>query len=889
MGSFEDARLKLGQALGLRANKQVMEANLRFSEAESLLKRAMTEGPPQAQVYYTYARLLTELKRYSEAETEYERALNLDSTDSRIKDDYEKMRKRRQAAEFATIPLTPEPEIPSSPIELEENVPEVLPETPSPAPDMPLTDEPETVEASSQEADGYWALGVLKVEQDDVAGGEEAFQQALHLAPRHARTLTAYSLLLLNQQRYSEAEEYLALLAEVDPPAVERYFAGQTLDSNPDLLALQGLLYARQNELEAARPFLAKALELVPNQVTWAVAYIRSLTGPEHRHKAITWLQAAFARGLEEAALHREYAGLLAKQGQFDEVDRHLKRALLLDPNDVETQELRDQLQPRIKKYNDALRRMALALIKARDASSIKEAEALFEEALQIDSDHLPTLKAYATFLEQRGRFSDAERMWAMVALKTPEEAEAHFQAILDARGENSETLNGLARVLIQLGLLPQAEARLSRSLALAADNAEMLAQTLQLLAEILEKQGRYHDVAKLLGNNLTTVKANAKLSLRYAQFLAARRDYEEAKEFYHRAQELAPSDADIAVAWTAVKPRIDQFDRANLDMAWGWQQARLGNLAEAEQSYQQALAIDPGHRDTLSRYAQFLEEDGRSMEASSYLLRLAQFDPEAAEKHYQDRLPQLEHNIEGRCAYALLLQHLGRLAEAKEQFRLALAIQPAYLPALKPYLDLALQAGELREAELSLQHALADDDQIAELHWRYGNLLFRRHRYGLAGPKLKRAMELAGDTYKEAYDRLVGKLDQAREAELAWAWARQISETEPLEAESAFKEALAACSDHIPTLLDYSDFLQQQGRREEALVYLAQALEFDPYDERAVQLRNTVEGMSPEPHSPSEERLPVEDVAAETVQPQIQGTENLSTPPDPGEDMTHD
>ncbi len=817
-----------------------------------------------------------------EIDEPYWDAPGLAPTDEPIQADYEAVQVKRERDELAKMFEAVEAEASPTPpafepiVEEEEFMTKIALEVEEA---LPVEEVPAEAEMPSpQEADRHWALGVYRVEQGDLASAEEAFQQALGLAPRHAEALKAYGSLLLDQQRYAEAEEHLATLMEVDPLVVKTCLAGRPVDTSPPLLALYGSLHARQGELEAAEPLLRKALKLEPKRVEWIVAYVRLLNGLNRSLEAIEWLHNAFAQELDHAALHREYARLMAEQGQYEEVERHLKRALALEPDDPETLALRDELQAELEAYQAAYGYMALARIKAREGL-IHEAEVLFEEALQIDDDHLPTLKAYAEFLEQQERSSDADRMWAMVAAEVPEEAEAILQAILDTRGENSETLNGLARICIQLGRIDEAVERLRRSLDLAPDSPE----TLHLLADVLEGQGRRRDAETLLGDNLVAVEADPTLSLRYAQFLAARGDYDQAKEFYQRAQELAPGDAEAVRAWEEVAERIEQFDQASQEMAVGWVAAQSGNYAEAEIYYQQALAIDPEHVPTLRYYARLLEDTNRPVEASSYLVRLTQFDPKAAEEHYRSHLLGRGDNVEVRCGYALFLQGLGRLIEAREQFQLALAMDPAYRPALNPYVDLLLQEDEVRAAETALKLALKQDDAAAEIHCRYGDLLANRYRYELAGPHLARAVELSDDPrFRESYDRIAEKLGQVRKAELAWAPAKEKAETDPDKAEFLFQDAYAACPDHVPTLLDYGEFLLQRGRHEEALRYLREAARLDPYEERVAWLLVEPEAMPLEPSGLKKEESPLgEEGSAVRIQPELEAAASEPTSPE--------
>ena len=317
MGSLDDAKTSLSRALRLGAEGQTEEAERSFNEAERLLKEAITEDPANAQAHLTYARLLEARQQYDEAEVEYREARRLDPTDGTIQAAYETMQEKRQradevAAMLGSIEVEPLPTPLEPAVEEEVREAEIAPwvEEVPPVEEVPL----EVEIPSPQEADRHWALAVFRVEQGDLAGAEEAFQQALDLASRHTEALKAYGSLLLGQQRYAEAKEHLATLMEVDPSAVEACLAGRPIDTSPPLLALRGWLYARQGESEAAEPLLRKAVELEPERVEWVVAYAGLLVDLNRGQEAIEWLHDAFARELDDAALHREYARLMAEQ-----------------------------------------------------------------------------------------------------------------------------------------------------------------------------------------------------------------------------------------------------------------------------------------------------------------------------------------------------------------------------------------------------------------------------------------------------------------------------------------------------------------------------------------------------------------------------------------------
>ena len=818
----------------------------------------------------------------AEKEEPYRDAPGLAPTDEPIQAAYEAVQVERERDELAKMFEAVEAEASLTPpafepiVEEEEFMTEIALEVEEA---LPVEEVPVEAEIPSPQ-DRYWALGIYRVEQGDLASAEEAFKRALDFAPRHEGALKAYSSLLLDQQRYTEAEEHLATFMEVDPSAVDTCLAGR--DTSAPLLKLRGSLHARQGELEAAEPLLRKALELEPKRVEWIVTYAKLLDELNRRPEAIEWLRGALAQELDHVALHCEYIRLIAEQGQFDEVERYLRQAIDLHPDDPVLLALRDKLQPELEAYQNASGYMALAQIRAGEGST-HEAEALFEKALKIYSYHLPTLKAYAKFLEQQERFSYADRIRTMVAVKRPEETETILKEILNTRGESGETLNSLARICIELGRIDEAVEYLRRSLDIAPGSPE----TLHLLVDVLEGQGRRREAETLLGDNLVAVEADPKLSLQYAQLLAARGDYDQAKKFYQRARELAPDDPEVVRAWEEVAERIERFDRASEELAVGRVAAQSGNYAEAEMYYQQALVIDPEHVPTLRYYARLLFDTNRPMEAWPYLVRLARFDSEAAEEYYRNPPPGREDNSEVRCGYALFLQDLGRLAEARKQFQLALVMDPAYQPALNPYVDLLLQENEVCAAETALKLALKQDDAAAEIHWRYGNLLInKRHRYQLARPHLARAVELSDDLrFRESYDRIAGKLDQVQKAELAWALAKEMVETDPAKAESLFQDAYDACPDHVPTLMDYGEFLLKRGRPGEGLDFKREAARLDPCEENIAWLRAKPEEVSLEQFGFKEENSPGEEESAVRIQTELEAAPSEPTSPEDDED----
>jgi tetratricopeptide (TPR) repeat protein len=857
MELLDNAKQSLSKALGAMANEDGETARPFFEQAEKLLIEALTKDPRDAQVRATYGRLLEARQRYEEAEEQYERALEIDPTDATVRAAHKNIQSRRQRAdqttviekEFDTV-TTPVPGIqkhdwPTGVAGSEQQTWSVTESPVSPDGSTPL---PPKAAALSEEVDGYWALGLLKLERGELADAEEALKQGLALMPDHTGALKSYSTLLLDQRRYEEAWQYLSTLQRVNPTDVEECLERASTEPSPPLLALRAFLLHEQGEVAAAEPLLREALEAEPDNVNWTVAYAGLLVDLRRHQEATDYLGEAIERGLDHAAIHREYAKAMIELRRYDKVEYHLERARKLDPHDKEIEPLYQSVKPEIRAYQEAMRNMALALVRDREGRTDK-AQELFEKALSLDGQHLPTLRAYAPFLERQGRYREAEQMWALMAVGDPQEAEAQFQASLRTRGENSATLNSLARVLINLDRLDDAESSLRRSLALAADDPanEIKLETLRLLAQVLQRLARRQEAEQLLRDHLETVEEDPSLSLQYARLLAARGSYDQAKKHLDQARNLDPTDPEIEQAREELADKLTRYMEARLDMALGWKKANDGDLEGAEIQYKKALSVDPMHTHTLLLYAQLLEACDRTAEARPYLLSLAEMDPDAVEQHFAQRLPELQDQVAARSNYAYFLNKSQRFEEANEQFALVLESQPAYLPALNPYVETLLAQGKSYEAEQCLKRAVEqlqaptveiEQEAAAEIYWRYGMLLCDRQRYEMAGPLLSRAAEISSlPRYKESCEQISGYLEQVEQADYSWALGKFHAQESPEEAERLYQEALDIYPEHVSALINYAELVQSQGRNQEALGLVERVLQIDEREERAIAM----------------------------------------------------
>ncbi len=131
----------------------------------------------------------------------------------------------------------------------------------------------------------------------------------------------------------------------------------------------------------------------------------------------------------------------------------------------------------------------------------------------------------------------------------------------------------------------------------------------------------------------------------------------------------------------------------------------QAGQLAEAQQLYHRALAIDPDHADSLHYLGVLSHQSGDSERALALIGQALSSDDGNAEAH---------HNI------GLVLGSLGRTDEAIGHYQRAVAIKPDYADAHTNLAAELLTKGDSAAAVLHFRRALARNPNLPE---SYGNL----------------------------------------------------------------------------------------------------------------------------------------------------------------------
>jgi tetratricopeptide (TPR) repeat protein len=281
---------------------------------------------------------------------------------------------------------------------------------------------------------------------------------------------------------------------------------------------------------------------------------------------------------------------------------------------------------------------------------------------------NLPQVVRQALELHGRGRFNEAETLYAEILAAKPDHFDAlHMLGLLKLqRGKSADALRLIAAALKAKPV--SAEALLNHGNVLNALNRheEALASYDQALAI----KPRYAEALNNRGSVLGRLTRHEEALTSYERALKIKPDYAEA--LYNQGNALRALDRD----------------------------------EEALKSYERVLAIRPDHAQAHNNRGNALQKLGRHQEALASYERAFALKPDF---------------VEALSNRGNALQSLGRIREALESYARALALKPDYAEALYNQGNGLVMLGRHREALESYAWALAIKPDHAEAQWNQG------------------------------------------------------------------------------------------------------------------------------------------------------------------------
>jgi tetratricopeptide (TPR) repeat protein len=297
---------------------------------------------------------------------------------------------------------------------------------------------------------------------------------------------------------------------------------------------------------------------------------------------------------------------------------------------------------------------------------------------------------------------------------------------------------------------------------------------------------------------------------------------------------------------------------------AFALQQA--GRLAEAEQAYNQILATQPDHFDSLHLLAIIFHQRGDHTQALRHIDLALKIDPNNIPalnnrgialrelKRFEDALASYDRALALWPDYAEALLGRANALRDLQRFEAALASYNRTLRLRPDWVDAQVHRGNVLHALERFDDALASYDRalalrpdLAEAHTNRGSALHELKRFEEALASHDRALALRPDYVEARYNR-GNALHKLRRFEEALADYERVLALRPdyvealanrgvtlhelrrfEEALASFDRALAVRPDYAEALVDRGGTLREQRRFEEALACYDRALALRP------------------------------------------------------------
>jgi len=299
-----------------------------------------------------------------------------------------------------------------------------------------------------------------------------------------------------------------------------------------------------------------------------------------------------------------------------------------------------------------------------QEAGRFELAEALYQQVLAAEPDHVDALHGAGIAAFQSGRRHEGLHLLRRAVAKNPQRADCHYHLglMLKLSGQAKEAVGAFEQALAVQPDYPEAWNDLGIALALDGRPADAVAafeRAVSLRPDFLDALGNLSHTLQRLGR------------------------WEQAVDAQRRWIALRPHDAE------------SQFHLGNM-------LHEAGHLEAAIEAFGQAIALKPDFADACYNLGNTLKAKGDLAGAAQAYLRALECQPNLHEAH-------------NNLGNVLLDQ--GLLDQAMARFRQALLLQPDYLVAHNNLGNALKDAAEIDQALACFDRVLEIDPNYAEVH----------------------------------------------------------------------------------------------------------------------------------------------------------------------------
>jgi protein O-GlcNAc transferase len=295
-------------------------------------------------------------------------------------------------------------------------------------------------------------------------------------------------------------------------------------------------------------------------------------------------------------------------------------------------------------------------------------------------------------------------------AFRRPDDARREFERAIQLDSAYAQAYVDLAELQLEAGDAESAAPRLDRAIALLGEKPDA-AHPRYLRAKIATER---RDPAKAAEDLEKAVALRPDFAEAWSDLGEARKslgDDTAALAAFQRAVALSPDDA---VALTRL----------------GSQLLDSGKAREAVQPLQQAARLDPRNQSTLNALQMALRRDGQVEQANEVRSRLAAVIHER-DRADQNQVASLELNNRGAE-----LEKEGKIREAAEKYRAALALTPDHVGIRVNLAVAQLKMGQWDEGIAGLREALRRDPGNTDIRRALDDALAQAKAHGIVVQK---------------------------------------------------------------------------------------------------------------------------------------------------------
>ena len=479
----------------------------------------------------------------------------------------------------------------------------------------------------------------------------------------------------------------IAVFSNVEGKALEaaRLWSGIDPSSVEARQALASLLI-RAGDLDGASEHLAAIVETMPDPP--GAGFGRAgdlLAGEQDREAAITVMKRLVTGHEDNAAAQLALAGLLARNGRFDEASVAFDRAADLDPGDARIAILLARVRLRMNDFEGALGALVEFLERVPDSSTVRMVYA----RMLVDTRRYEQARAeFERLVADEPGNDEARYAFGLLLLQTDrlDEASGQFEWLTDRPSRRDAAYYYLARIAESQQRLDDAIASYRRVWR-GEHRLNAQIRVAVLLAESGDVESARRHLHGLHGAN---GQESMRLYRAEAELLARVERHDEAMAVYDASLKEFPGNVDMLYARGMLAERMDRLDILERDM-------------------REILSRQPDNAEALNALGYTLaDRTDRYEEAYALIKRALELKPD-------------DHYIVDSMGW--ILHRLGRHREALEQLRRAMSIRPD--PEIAAHLGEVLWVlGEKVEARRIWEAALRetpDDERLLDVIKRFG------------------------------------------------------------------------------------------------------------------------------------------------------------------------